>query len=96
MANQFKQVGALDGIAARQDENRHLQIRDLINEPFSLIGAKFQGVAIRLRGSAAMDASEVARLRDLPNGNKRLLTKIDRVDLRVHGPMRPHRDPNAQ
>jgi hypothetical protein len=46
-------------------------------------------MAIWLRGSAAMNTSQVAGLRDLPDRNEWAFVEIDRIDERIHDPMKP-------
>jgi hypothetical protein len=93
MADQLEQIGPFDRIASREHKNWNLQGRDLINQALALSGAEFHGVAIRLGGGAAMHTRQVTGLRHFPDGNERAFVEIDRIDLRVHDPMRrfyPH------
>jgi hypothetical protein len=58
---------------------------------FTLICAEFHGVSIRLGGSAAMHAGQVAGLSYFPDGDEWPFVEVDRVDLRVHELIRqPH------
>jgi hypothetical protein len=93
MADQLEQIGPFDRVASREHKNWNLQGRNLIDQVLALSGAEFHGVAIRLGGGAAMYTRQVTGLRNFPDGNERAFVEVDRIDLRVHGPMRrfyPH------
>jgi hypothetical protein len=62
MADHFEEIGALDWVSSRQNENGNLQDRNLVDQMFTLICAEFHGVPVRLRRSAAMDAGKIAGL----------------------------------
>ena len=88
VADQLEQIGPLDGVASCEHENRDLQSFNLIDQVLALICAEFHWVAIRLCGGAAMHTCQIAGLRHFPDGDEWTLVKVDRIDLRVHGPIR--------
>lgn len=88
MANQIEEIRPLDRIPAGQHKGRDFERRDLVDQMFAFIGAQFQRIAIRLRGCAAVDASEIARLGYFPDGNEWPFVEVRRVDLRVHVSMK--------
>ena len=88
MADQFKKIGSLNRVASRQHKDRNLQGRDLVDQMFALIRAEFHGAAIRLGGCAAVHTGQVAGLGHFPDGDEWPFVEVDRVDLRVHEPMR--------
>jgi hypothetical protein len=45
--------------------------------------------AMRLSGSTAMNTSQITGLRDFPDRNGRTFVEIDRIDKRIHDPMKP-------
>jgi len=82
--DEFEEVGALDGVAAGEDEDGDLPGCDLVDERFAFIRRQLGWVALGLGRGAAMDAGEVACLGDFPYGDKRALVEINGLDLRVH------------
>jgi hypothetical protein len=91
MTDQLKQIGAFDWVTPSQHKNGDPQSGNLIDQMFPLFRTEFHWIAIRLRRGSAMDAGEVARLSDFPNGDEWTFIEIDRVDLLVHESMRqPH------
>ena len=71
MPDQLEDVGALQRVAAGEDEERNLELGDLVDEAGRLHGVELAGVRLRLRGGAAVLAGEVACLRGFPNREKR-------------------------
>jgi hypothetical protein len=88
MADQLEQVRPLDRVASSENKYRDSQCGNLVDQALSLGRAEFHGMSIRLRRSSAMDARQVAGLRNFPNGDEWALIEIDRIDLRVHSPIR--------
>ena len=79
MFNQFEQVRPFDGITASEDEDRDLERGDLTDEVLAFCRSEFAGVALELRGSAAVEAGEVAGLGDLPDGEEWTFVEVDGV-----------------
>ena len=96
MADQLEQVWPLDPVASRKHKRWSLQRCDLVNLILSLIGAEFHGMPIWLCRGAAMDTGEVAGLGHFPDGDEGSFVEINRIDLRVHGPIRLRRGSFAQ
>jgi hypothetical protein len=46
-------------------------------------------MAIRLRGGAAMNTSQIAGLCDFPYRDEWAFVEIDRMNKRIHDPMKP-------
>lgn len=82
--DQFENVGALDGIAAGEDEDRYLHLCDLVDEPLALRDGELKRVALGLRTGAAVDARQIASLRYFPNHDIRSLRKVDRNLFEIH------------
>ena len=92
MSDELEQVGALDGIAAGEHEDRDLERFDLVDKLLAFVGAELHGVALGLRGGAAVHAGEVAGLCHFPDGDEGALVEVDGVDERVHDLMKPDSD----
>ena len=89
MTDQLKEIGPLQRIASGEHKDRNLQVGNLVNQMLPFCSGEFHRMAIRLRGSAAMNTSQIAGLRDLPDRNKWAFVEIDRIDERIHDPMKP-------
>jgi hypothetical protein len=85
MGDQFEQIRPFDGVTASENEDGNFEVGDLIDELLAFLGREFHGVALRLRGGAAMHAGQIAGLGDFPDGDERALVEIDGVNERVHG-----------
>ena len=91
MADQLEKIGPLNRVASCQHKDWNLQGRDLVDQMLTLVRAEFHGIAVRLGGCAAMHTGQIASLSHFPDGNEWPFVEVDRVDLRVHEPIRqPH------
>src|ERR1035437_7153118 len=89
MTDQFKEIGPLQRIASSEHKDRNLQVGNLVNQMLPFCSGEFHRMAIRLRVSAAMNTSQIAGLRDLPDRNEWAFVEIDRIDERIHDAMKP-------
>jgi hypothetical protein len=67
MTNQFKEIRPLQRIASGEHKDRNLQVGNLVNQMLPFCSGEFHRMAIWLRGSAAMNTSQIAGLRDFPD-----------------------------
>ena len=88
MADQLEQIGPFDRVASREHKNWNLQGRNLIDQVLALSGAEFHGVIVRLGGGAAMHTRQVTGLRHFPDGEEWEFVEFNRIDLRIHSPIR--------
>ena len=64
--DEFVNVGSLERIAARDDEQRGLQLDNVLDQALRLTSRELQRIARRLCASATVHARQVARLRGFP------------------------------
>src|ERR1035437_9157122 len=91
MTDQFKEIRPLQRIAPGEHKDRNLQVGNLVNQMLPFCSGEFHRMAVRLRGGAAMNPSQTAGLRHLPDSNEWAFVEIDRMDERIHDPMKPYR-----
>ncbi len=76
IANQLIQIGPLQRIAAGKHKNRNMHIRDLVDQRLAFRCRQLVGMRNRLCRRPAVLASQIARLRDFPDRQKRRLVVI--------------------
>jgi hypothetical protein len=76
IADQFEDVGALDRVAAGEDEDGHAHGGDLVDQRLALGVGEFVGMGDGLGCCAAVLAGQIAGLRDLPDGEKGGLVEV--------------------
>ena len=77
ISNQFIHIGALQRIATRENEDRNVHFRNLIDEPFRFGIRQLVRMRNGLGSRAAVLACQIAGLGYLPNCQKGRLVVVD-------------------
>jgi hypothetical protein len=78
VADQIVEIRPLQRVAAGEDHQRLAERTDLIQQAETLCGCQLVRVAFGLGGGAAVDAGQVARLRNFPDHQHRALVEVHR------------------